>query len=385
MERIQPIMQHYIDRGKIAGIGTMATRSGEVIHSGCYGMLDIEAGKPVQPDSIFRIYSLTKPITAAALLMLIEEGELKLDEPIMKYFPELRQMKVYSSSSASVSALEEAEREITLWHLLTHTSGLGYGHGIDDHPVERMYQAAGIYSDIGALQISLEEMMLVLADLPLAAQPGAEWRYSIAYDVIGHLIEVITDKPLDVFLKERIFAPLGMTDTGFFVPEEKGKRFGAMYHGPEEGEILVVDSGNDSPFLDPDRAPSGGSGLVSTMSDYSRFLTLLTNGGQSDDVRLLARDSVRQMTANQLSDGQLPVRLGDPWPGMGYGLGVGVNTDHLPDEGAPAGAFGWVGVSGTRAWVFPEESVSIIVMPQAWFFFKPAALVQKLVYEAISR
>jgi CubicO group peptidase (beta-lactamase class C family) len=383
MERIQPAMQRYIDERKIAGISTLAVRQGEIIQSGCYGMLDIEAGKPVQADSIFRIYSLTKPITAVALLMLIEEGDLKLDYPVSGYFPELRKMKVYSSNSEGESTLEEMEREITIWHLLTHTSGLGYGFGIDDHPVEKMYQAAGIFSDIVTLKMSLKEMIFNLANLPLAAQPGAVWRYSIAYDVIGHLIQVITDKPLDVFLKERIFEPLEMTDTGFFVPKEKRDRFGPMYSGPEEGEISAVDKSDDSPFLDPNIALSGGVGLVSTMSDYSHFLTILANEGQWGDVRLLSRDIIKQMTSNQLTGGQFPVRFDDLWPGMGYGLGVGVHTDHLPNEGWPAGTFGWIGVSGVWAWVFPKESVSIIAMPQARFYWDAGAAFQELVYEAV--
>lgn len=383
MERIQPAMQRYIDERKIAGISTLAVRRGEIIQSGCYGMLDIEAGKPVQADSIFRIYSLTKPITAVALLMLIEEGDLKLDYPVSGYFPELRKMKVYSSNSEGESTLEEMEREITIWHLLTHTSGLGYGSESDDHPVEKMYQAAGIFSYIKTLKMSLKEMIFNLANLPLAAQPGAVWRYSIAYDVIGHLIQVITDKPLDVFLKERIFEPLEMTDTGFFVPKEKRDRFGPMYSGPEEGEISAVDKSDDSPFLDPNIALSGGGGLVSTMSDYSHFLTMLANEGQWGNVRLLSRDIVKQMTSNQLTGGQFPVRFDDPWPGMGYGLGVGVHTDHLPNEGWPAGTFGWIGVSGVWAWVFPKESVSIIAMPQAWFYWDPGAAFQELVYGAV--
>jgi CubicO group peptidase (beta-lactamase class C family) len=315
--------------------------------------------------------------------MLVEEGNLKLDYPISRYFPELRQMKVYSSNSEGESTLEEMEREITIWHLLTHTSGLGYGFGIDDHPVEKMYQAAGIFSDIVTLKMSLKEMIFNLANLPLAAQPGAVWRYSIAYDVIGHLIQVITDKPLDVFLKERIFEPLEMTDTGFFVPKEKRDRFGPMYSGPEEGEISAVDKSDDSPFLDPNIAPSGGVGLVSTMSDYSHFLTILANEGQWGNVRLLSRDIVKQMTSNQLTGGQFPVRFDDLWPGMGYGLGVGVHTDHLPNEGWPAGTFGWIGVSGVWAWVLPKESVSIIAMPQARFYFDPGVAFQELVYEAV--
>jgi CubicO group peptidase (beta-lactamase class C family) len=346
-------------------------------------MLDIEAGKLVQPDSIFRIYSLTKPITALALLILLEEGKLRLDEPITKYFPTLRKMKVYQNNMAGRATFVEIEKAITIRHLLTHTSGLGYGFGIDDHPVEKLYQSAGFFNDILTLQVSLPEMMRMLGDLPLAFQPGAAWRYSIAYDVIGHLIEIISDSPLDIFLKTRLFEPLEMIDTAFFVPEEKRERFGSMYCGPDEGEIFEVDNSSDSPFLEPNNAQSGGGGLVSTISDYLNFLTLLGNGGQWGNVRLLSQELVKYMISNQLTPSQFPVRFGEAWPGMGYGLGVGVQIDHLPNEGWPFGTFGWLGFSGVGAWVFPKESAIFIAMPQATYYFEPGHTCRELVYETL--
>jgi CubicO group peptidase (beta-lactamase class C family) len=376
-------MHSYIDEGKIAGIGTLVIHHGEVIHSECYGMLDLEAGKPVQPDSIFRIYSLTKPITSVALMMLIEEGHLALEDPISAYIPELRDMKVHLSAADAEASPVEAERDITIWHLLTHTSGLGYGFGAYDDLVEEIYREAEILNEIFTLQTSLPEMVRRLAGLPLANQPGAAWRYGLAHDVIGYLIQLISGQPFDVFLKERIFEPLDMLDTGFYVPEGKLDRFGPMYSGPEEGEISVIDKNDDSPFLDPGVAPSGGTGLVSTMSDFSHFLDLLASGGRRGNVRLLAQDTVEQMTTNQLTGEQFPVRFDDPWPGMGYGLGVGVQTDHVPKEGWPAGVFGWIGISGTIAWVFPKESISVIAMPQARFYFDPADDFKRLVYETI--
>jgi CubicO group peptidase (beta-lactamase class C family) len=383
MDRIRPAMHSYIDEGKIAGIGTLVIHHGEVIHSECYGMLDLEAGKPVQPDSIFRIYSLTKPITSVALMMLIEEGHLALEDPISAYIPELRDMKVHLSAADAEASPVEAERDITIWHLLTHTSGLGYGFGAYDDPVEDIYREAEILNEIFTLQTSLPEMVRRLEGLPLANQPGAAWRYGLAHDVIGYLIQLISGQPFDVFLKERIFEPLDMLDTGFYVPEGKLDRFGPMYSGPEEGEISVIDKNDDSPFLDPGVAPSGGTGLVSTMSDFSHFLDMLASGGRRGNVRLLAQDTVEQMTTNQLTGEQFPVRFDDPWPGMGYGLGVGVQTDHVPKEGWPAGVFGWIGISGTIAWVFPKESISVIAMPQARFYFDPADDFKRLVYETI--
>lgn len=265
----------------------------------------------------------------------------------------------------------------------SHTSGLGYGFGAYDDPVEEIYREAEILSEIVTLQTSLPEMIPKLASLPLANQPGAAWRYGLAHDVIGYLIQLISGQPFDVFLKERIFEPLDMLDTGFYVPEEKRDRFGPMYSGPEKGVLSVIDKHDDSPFLDPAGAPSGGTGLVSTMSDYSHFLDMLTNGGRWGNDLVLAQDTVKQMTTNQLKGGQFPVRFDDPWPGMGYGLGVGVQTDHVPKEGWPAGVFGWIGVSGTIAWVYPKESVYVVAMPQVGFYWDAADAFQKLVYEAI--
>lgn len=376
-------MQRYVDEGKVAGISTLAIHRGEPIHFECYGELDLEAGKPVKPDSIFRIYSLTKPITSAALMMLVEEGHLSLEDPISAYIPELKDMKVYLSTPDAEASLAEAEREISIWHLLTHTSGLGYGFGVYDDTVEDIYRQAEILSDIVTLQTSLPEMVRRLASLPLAHQPGSAWRYSLAYDVIGYLIQLISNQSLDVYLRERIFDPLDMPDTGFHVPQEKRERFGPMYNGPDEGEMSVVDKSDDSPFLDPDSAPSGGTGLVSTMSDYSHFLEMLNNRGSWTNVRVLAQETVEAMTTNQLTGEQFPVRTKEPWPGVGYGLGLGVQTDHAPNEGWPLGAYGWMGVSGVIAWVFPKESISILAMPQARFYFDPAHRFRELIYESI--
>ncbi len=376
MDSIQPAMQRFIDAGKTPGLSTLVSRKGEIIHAGCYGFLDEEAGKPIQPDSIFRIFSLTKPITSVALLMLINDGLVTLDDPISTYFPELRQMKVYAFDTQGNSTLEELQQEITIWHLLTHTSGLAYGIGIDDHPVEQMYIEAGLF------EIPLAEMIKKLAELPLANQPGAIWRYSISHDVIGHLSEILTDMPLDLFLQERLFQPLGMEDTGFFVPENKRKRFGPFYDTTAEGELMEVEPVNESLFLKADRVPSAGGGLVSTIGDYARFLALLTPEHESVP-RLLSRDCVQEMTTNQLTGGQLPIRFADPWPGMGFGYGIGVQKDHRPESGWPAGTFGWFGSGCVHAWVFPQEAMFMITMNATAMHMEPGETLRTQVYEAI--
>jgi CubicO group peptidase (beta-lactamase class C family) len=227
-------------------------------------------------------------------------------------------------------------------------------------------------------------MIQKLVTLPLDAQPETTWRYSLAHDVIGYLIEVISGKPFDVFLHERVFEPLGMHDTGFFVPQGKLERFGPMYSAPGESGISIVDDMTTSPFVYPDAIPSGGVGLVSTVLDYFRFLKVLTNGGELEGVRLLKPGTVTTMTTNQLSGTTFPVRFGgNSWSGMGYGLGVGVQVTDASQDGWPPGVFGWLGVSGTAAWVYPREQMITIAMPQAFHNHEVGGILNRMAYEAI--
>ena len=381
LNEIDVAMQSFIDEGKLAGISTLIARRGKVVHLGCYGKLDLAANKPVQADSLFRIASLTKPITCVATLMLCEEGHFKLDDPVSKWIPEFKNFKVMQDNTNINSELADLETEITFWHLLTHTSGLAYGWNREPQeqlePIEDIYYNAKISRPLG-LQLPLPEMIQKIAELPLAAQPGATWRYSLAHDVLGYLIGLISGKPFEAFLHERIFKPLGMPDTGFYVPQDKLDRFGPFYRATEENGLSVLDDLAASPYIRPDKVPSGGGGLISSIVDYSRFMLMLANGGELDGVRLLQQDTVTAMTTNQLTGPTFPVRFGsEPWPDMGYGLGVGVLVTDAPQVG-------WIGISGTSAWIFPSEEMIVIAMPQVFLNWEASDHLEKIAREAIS-
>jgi CubicO group peptidase (beta-lactamase class C family) len=375
---IDAAMQAFVDGGKVAGIAALVAVGGRVAHEGCYGMLDLAAGRPVAPDSLFRIYSLTKPVACAAVLSLWEEGRFALDDPATRWLPELAGMKVMPGGwdpAAPPAPLIPLERPITIHHLLTHTAGLGYG--FMGGPVEALYREAGIFDfDRLALRTPLAELPGKVAGLQLVAQPGETWHYSLAHDLLGCLVERAAGRPFDVFLRERILDPLGMADTGFTVPAEKRDRFGPLYHIPEGGGLAVLDDPASSPFTNPDTPPSGGVGLVSTPRDYLRFLLMLTRGGELEGARVLRRETVAAMLTNQLAGSTFPVRFdGQPSPGQGYGLGIAVQVDQKHQ-------IGWVGVSGTSAWIYPGEEMVAIAMPQMWFNWEASDEVLRLAVEA---
>jgi CubicO group peptidase (beta-lactamase class C family) len=360
VNKINATMQDLINQGKYPGIATLIARYGKIVHLGCYGKLDLAADQPILAESLFRIYSLTKPITSVATLMLYEQGYFNLDDPVSKWIPEFKNLKVLHESTNFERELDDLETEITFWHLLTHTSGLGYGYDTEaTEPIEEIYREAKLLSPILALQFPLPEIIQKIANLPLAAQPGTTWHYSLAHDVLGYLIGLISGKPFDVFLHERLFEPLGMQDTSFFVPQAKLERFGPLYGPPQESGASVLDDVATSPFIRPDIVLSGGVGLISSMPDYFRFMLMLANGGELDGVRLLKQDTVSEMTTNQLTDSVFPVRFSSgPVPDLGFGLGIGVQVTDVPQ-------FGWLGWSGTGAWIYPHEEMIVIAMSQA--------------------
>ena len=340
LSRIGTWMQGYIDQNKLAGTIAVVARRGQVAYLERFGMMDLEAAKPMQFDTIFRIYSMTKPITSVALMMLYEEGRFQLHDPVSKFIPEFADVKVFAGASEEGFGVTELEREITIWHLLTHTAGLTYDF-FEDSPVDAMYREAEIFSPLGVLQVPLQEMIQRLVKLPLTHQPGTAWRYSMATDVLGYLIEVISGMSLDVFFEDKILKPLGMEDTGFYVPEAKLDRFAAMYGpstGPstplrtgsgqastENGGIELLDASATSPYSKPTRFLSGGVGLVSSASDYMRFAQMLLNGGELDGTRLLGRKTVELMTMNHLPDELMPIQVPPhTLHGCGFGLGFRV-------------------------------------------------------------
>ncbi len=388
LKRINTVMQGYVDQNMFTGLTTMAARRGKTFHFECFGMMDVEANKPMQPDTIFRIYSMTKPVTTVAMMMLYEQGRFQLYDPVSKFIPEFKDLNVLVDATSSGGGLTELKREITIRDLLTHTAGLGYGL-FEDLPIEKMYKEAKIASSSLVFQISLEEMVQKLVKLPLTYQPGSIFRYSIAADVIGYLIGLISGVPFDAFLEKNIFKPLGMNDTDFYVPHEKIDRFAAMYGLTEKSKLDLIDAPAKSPFTNPNYHPSGGGGLVSTTSDYMRFAQMMLNGGELDGTRLLSRKTIELMTTNHLPAELIPIDVGPyPLPGYGFGLGVRVMVN-VPQSGilGSEGEYGWGGAAGTYFWVDPKEELIGVLMPQFLPSFQMPApirdIFKNLTYQAL--
>jgi CubicO group peptidase (beta-lactamase class C family) len=384
LQRINARMQSYIDQEKLAGMVTLVARRGQIIHFECHGQRDREAARPMEQDTIFRIYSMTKPITTVAAMMLFEEGRFRLNDPVSHYIPAFANTPVYVRSGPDGFELAQQERPMTIHDLMVHTSGLTYGF-LQELPVDEMYQKAKLLDtrDYGR---SLAEQVKALAEVPLAAQPGSTWRYSVSTDVLGYLIECLTDQPLGDFFAEHIFAPLGMVDTAFHVHAEKVDRLATVYGPAEEGGLKVVDQADESPFTRPPGFGSGGGGLVSTTMDYYRFCQMMLNGGELDGNRLLGRKTVELMTMNHLPPALLPARLGQPMPGSGFGLGFSVLMDVAAKQLlGSVGSYSWGGAANTTFWIDPKEELVGILMIQ---FMPPGTYpvnedFHNLVYQAI--
>jgi CubicO group peptidase (beta-lactamase class C family) len=335
-------------------------------------------GEALQPDAIFRIYSMSKPITSVAALMLVEEGKLKLDEPVSHYLTEFKGLRVHTLKGEETVP---AAREMTVRDLMRHTSGLTYSFS-GDTPVERLYTA----NKIGDRGDSLVDMVAKLGKLPLKYQPGTHFNYSHSTDVLGRVIEVASGKPFDEFLRERIFHPLDMHDTGFFVPEDKAARFTASHRRTGES-LQVSDPPATSPFRKNPKYLSGGGGLVSTARDYLRFAQMLLNGGELEGKRLLRKETVRDMTVNQLPAEALPMTLGRIHvPGLGFGLGVSVRTEKGPEPDWAVGEFGWSGAASTYFWVAPRAEMVVVILQQLEpFNFDLQIALRPVIYAAIEK
>jgi CubicO group peptidase (beta-lactamase class C family) len=357
LARIGAVMQRYVDEGKLAGMVTLVARRGAVVHFERFGLQDIAGGVPMALDTIFRIYSMTKPITCVALMMLYEQGLFHLNDPVTKFLPEFEQVKVLGDGGR----LEDPHRAITVHDLLTHLAGLSYGdYPNTGAPIDKLYDEANLFDT----QITLQEMVRRIAGLPLAHQPGQGWRYSVATDVVGRLVEIISGASLADFMAREIFRPLGMEDTAYSVAPEKANRFATLYGQTEKGDLDVLDSVVGGTYTGV-KLYAGGHGLVSTASDYLRFAQLLLNGGELDGVRLLGRKTVELMTINHVPAACLPLTMGEPWPGFGYGLGFGVLMG-LAQSGimGSVGNFRWSGWANTHFWVDPQEQLIGILMLQ---------------------
>jgi CubicO group peptidase (beta-lactamase class C family) len=384
LDRIGNVMGRYVDEGKLPGIATLIARRGQIVHLETRGWADLEAQEPLAEDAIYRIYSMTKPVTCVAALMLFEEGRFLLDDPIGNYIPELSPMPVLRGMHNDEPVLSAPQSPVTVRHLMTHTAGMTYGSFEPDSHGERMYGEAALMRP----DRSLSEMVACLGGLPLLFDPGTRWLYSISIDVIGRLVEVLSGQTLDVYMQERIFQPLGMVDSGFCTPPGTSDRLATLYSQADDGALLAIDApcGRDHTRLDP--LCAGGAGLVSTITDYARFAQMLVNGGELDGVRLLSPRTVAMMGTNHLPAALCP--FGEP-PAVGCGFGLGVVVVQDPAAAGllnGSGTFGWSGLANTNYWVDPvNEMLGVIMMqfiqPPTFAGYPTAQQFRNLAYQAL--
>lgn len=364
---IDEAMRRQIGEGQSVGASVLVSRRGRVVYFKQFGLMNAEAAKSMRPDTIVRIYSMTKAITSAAALILYEEGMIALDDPVEKYLPELSARTVYHPEGE-----RPAKTVMTVRHLLLHTSGLIYGK-TGGSAIEQQYEDADLLNKDGTLQDLLDK----LARLPLAFDPGTEWRYGVSTDVLGAVIERASGQTLAKFFRERIFERLKMVDTGFEVPSSKLDRFAALYE--RRGEKWHLDDApTKSRYARPATMFSGGGGLVSTAPDYWRFLMMIAGGGEADGQRLLESKTVDLMTQNQLDGGLADFT-------QGYGLGFRVLVEPIPSADKHLlGEYSWFGRANTYFWTHPREDLSVIVLEQSLpFTDQPLVVVHSLVYKAI--
>ncbi|HEY4312720.1 MAG TPA: serine hydrolase domain-containing protein [Pirellulales bacterium] len=364
LESVDALMRSYVDQGKLAGIVLLVARDGKVAFSGAYGKMDIEAGLPMKRDALFRIYSMTKPITGAALMTLYDQGRFDLDDPVAKYLPAFAGVKVFAGEDGGTVKLADLQRPITIRDLMRHTAGMAYGL-MPASPVDEMYKEAKILDRTK----TLDNMVERLVKLPLAVQPGEKWMYSIAVDVQGKLIEALSGKSLDEYFAERIFQPLAMNDTAFYVPADKLDRMTVNY-GKKDDRLSPVDGSKTSQFATKPELLSGGGGLVSTADDYLRFCQMMLNRGELDGARILKPETVDLMTRNHLPENLVPIKLGPlAMANTGFGLDFAVRVNTAPGE--PAGSLGeywWGGAASTQFFIAPRENLICVGMTQ----FMPA-------------
>ncbi|HLH45836.1 MAG TPA: serine hydrolase domain-containing protein [Acidimicrobiales bacterium] len=390
-ERLARIERHfarYVDDGRLAGWLATVSRRGQVAYVASAGQRDLGTGAPVEPGTLWRLYSMTKPVTSVAAMMLWEEGAFHLLDPVARWIPSFAAPRVYLGGPAAAPVTRPASEPLRVWHLLTHTAGLTYGfHHV--HPVDELYRLAGFEwgwppgADLAAC-------VDAWAGLPLLFEPGSEWAYSVATDVLGRLVEVVSGVPLDQFFRERIFEPLGMRDTAFWVEEGRADRLAALYGAHPRTRLAVPIDG--SAAAQPPAVLSGGGGLVGTARDYHRFTQMLLRGGELDGARLLSPRTVAYMTANHLPGGAdlatfgRPLFAETPFDGVGFGLGFSVTLDTVAARGAGTrGDFGWGGAASTAFWVDPAEELTASfftqLVPSSTHPIRPE--LKALVYQAI--
>lgn len=366
LKRIHAWMQKYLDQKRLPGATTLVARQGQVVYCESLGYRDLETRQPMTPDTILRIYSMTKPITSVAAMMLYEEGYFQLDDPVAEFIPSFKDLQVYVSGTGDKVITEPLNRPMTIHDLLTHTSGLIYGFG-DSGPLPELYKQSS--TDFGTHDGKLADVVERLSKIPLSFQPGMRWNYGVSTDVLGRLVEIVSGRSLDDFLQNRILEPLNMQDTGFAIPAAKVDRLSALYECIQEDNLFLLESPRNSPLIDTVQTFSGGSGLVSTLGDYFRFTELLRRKGELDGVRLLGCKTLAYMTRNHLP-GDLAA-MGQPtfnettYAGIGFGLGFSVMLDPVKAGviGSP-GEYAWGGYASTAFWIDPLEDLTVIFLTQ---------------------
>lgn len=385
--RLDAYLCRLVDSGRLPGWQLVVTRNGRVAHTSVGGYSDIEAGRPVAQDTLFRIYSMTKPITSLAAMVLYEQGEFELSTPVSRFLPQFADLRVYSAGSGDAPLTVPAAEPIRMRHLLTHTAGFTYGF-FNQHPVDALYRAAGL--DLVARDVTgLADVCDRIARLPLLFQPGAEWAYSMATDVLGRVIEVIGAQRLGEFLRERILTPLGMTETRFGADPAAGDRLARLYAAAPAGCVPAdtLARGVDEPLFE-----SGGGGLISSARDYHRFTQLLMRGGELDGTRLIGPRTLAYMTSNHLPGNVdlatygRPIYAEAPFTGTGFGLGFSVELDPTASGTVGSvGTYGWGGAASTTFWVDPVERVTVLFFTQ----LMPSnavplrGVLRQLVYQAL--
>ncbi len=391
LQRIDRHLARYVDDGRLPGWQVVVARGGHVVHSSAHGRRGVTDDRPWTGDTVVRLYSMTKPITSVAALMLHEEGAFQLKEPIATFLPEFAETPVYRSGSFVRPQTEPQTEPIRVWHLLTHMSGLTYGFH-NTHAVDAMYRQAGFEWGQPA-GMDLAECCRTWAELPLVFQPGSEWNYGVSTDVLGRLVEVVSGQPLDEFFRTRILDPLGMDETEFWVPDERRDRFAELtVPNPATGEAVPAPAALAAPLDQRPAMLSGGGGLTGTAADYLRFAHLLLNRGELDGVRLLGTRTVDYMTRNHLPGGVDLEAIGRPlfaettFDGVGFGLGVSVMLDPVTNRvPGSVGSFSWGGAASTVFWVDPTEEIVVVfltqLLPSSTHPIRPE--LTSLVYQAL--
>ncbi|MFV0525816.1 MAG: serine hydrolase domain-containing protein [Acidimicrobiales bacterium] len=393
------IAERYLDTGKFPGFTLLVSRRGRIGHLSTQGFRSAETEAPMTPDTLLRIYSMSKPITSVAMLTLYEQGRYRLDQPVSDFIPSWDGLRVWSDGNPSAYATTYPERPMTIRDLFTHTSGLTYAW-MQRHPVDALYREKGVDGEH-----KLEDWVELLAGMPLLFSPGSQWSYSVATDVLGRLVEVISGQPFDRYLSEAIFDPLGMSDTGFWVDDDRADRFASNYCVPAlspfgvppgaEGseKVLLDDGGPDSPFRKPPVFQSGGGGLVSTVADYHRFTQMLLQGGALDGNRVLGPKTIRYATRNHLPGGRDLADMGQAvfsetnYDGIGFGLGFSVVLDPAEAQVITSpGEFAWGGAASTLFWIDPAEELVVIgltqLMPSSAYPIR--AQLRPMIYAALT-